>query len=179
MTPSDTSTTRSDAGPQHNPSYEASESRLHDAAADLVSAAGLLSASAPEYAGALTNIVWSIRQSYQALLAYHGLPSPEGTPLAETARSAERLASILRTNIDRALPLEPLEAAVRRGRAVDISVREAILTGYHTARNTLATVLGELPEAIGREVRESLRHAEAIRTQDAAVRDLTISHPAA
>ena len=136
---------------------------LEAAAAHLVRTAQHLSGAEPSYAEALRDSLQALRQAYTALLEWHSLPPRPDARLAELARPAERLDSMIRTCWDRAGTLEALEAALGSGAALTGTVREQIATSYFTARNTLAVVLGALPERITPDAIWSLNRAEAIR----------------
>lgn len=141
-----------------------SQRALDAAAAHLIRSAQHLVVPTPDYREALRHSIQAIRQAYIAFLVWHSLPPRPQASLAELGGPAEQLASMLRTCRRRALPLEPLEAAFESGTALTAAVREEVETSYYTARNTLAVVLGELPERITLEAIKGLNRAQATRS---------------
>lgn len=145
-------------------------SALDDAAMHLERSARLFAGPAPDYVEMLSETRRVIRQSYIALLEWHGLAPLDDAPLEELSRPAERLASALRTCRHRALPLEALAASLQNGPSLPVTVREGVLTGYYTARNTLLTVLGELPAPVRIPALSRVERAEEIRARKASPR---------
>lgn len=134
---------------------------LRASAEHLIQSAEHLAGAAPTYHEALQHSLRSIRQAYTALLEWHGLPPVAGAPLADLAAPAGRLVSALRTCWDVTFPIAPLEDAPSDG--LPVMMREQAETSYYTARNTLAVVIGSLPERATREAIRLLNHAQAIR----------------
>lgn len=155
--------TTPDASPYQRPQDAACRDALNDAAAHLERSARLLARPEPDYTEVLTSTLRVARQAYTALLEWHSLPPREDASLDELARPAERLASMLRTCRDRGLPIERAVAGLGAGAPATIAVREAALASYFTARNTLITVIAELPERVGRKATAGVVRAQAIR----------------
>lgn len=155
----DLQTSASDVLPRRShcrQALEASAERLNRVAENLTGAA-------PDYPEALRDNLQAIRQAYRALLSWHRAVPPDDAPMDELARPAEDLASMLRTCRDRTHVLVSLEAALGRGGPLSHVAKEEIRTGYFTARNTLAVVIGSLPEDVTASAIERLNRAEAIR----------------
>lgn len=136
---------------------------LDASAGHLLSNARRLAGPNPNHREALNDALQSIRASYTALLAWNHLTPGAAAPLAELARTAESFASMLRTCRNRTGALEALDATVRGDASPTVAVREAVETSYYTARNTLAVVLGSLPERITEEALHTLNRAQAAR----------------
>ncbi len=127
----------------------------------LAHAARLLAGAPPDYREVLRHTLQTLRQAYTALLTAHHLPVHPEAPLDALAAPAVRLASMLYTYRRRALPLEPLQAALDGGGALTVATREAVEEGYYTARNTLGVVIGSLPEPVTRDADRALQCTEA------------------
>ena len=128
----------------------------------LEGSARALARPAPDHREALTRSLESIRKAYAALLEWHGRTPRPDAALAELARPAEALASMMRTCQGRALPVEALEATFDDPSRPAIEMREGVQMSYYTARNTLSVVLGSLPERLTGEGIRSINRAQAI-----------------
>ncbi len=134
---------------------------LEASAAHLVRTAEHLAGAAPAYDDALQQSLQAIRQAYTALLEWHSLSPVADAPLGELAAAAQRLANVLRTCWDVTFTIAPLEGIP--GGGLPVVVRERAETSYYTARNTLAVVIGSLPERITGDAVGALNRAQAIR----------------
>lgn len=137
---------------------------LSDAAGHLTRSARFLSGDASDHASAAGAALRAVRQSFAALLAFHGRNTSEAMSLTEMALQAESLDSSLRTYYRRALPLAALDAGIGISPPLSLEQREEAEAGFYTARNALAVVIAAMPERLTGDAILLLNRAQAIRT---------------
>ncbi len=132
------------------PRADRTRTLLQEAEAHLRQAERHLTATPPDYTGALAEELVVFRTSLRAYLAWNGSADvDEEFDLRTLAARAVHLASILETPTHRALLLAEraptIEQAIRRSDRLSVADREDVETGWYTARNLYQTVCGELP----------------------------------
>ena len=118
---------------------------LQDAAALLARARTALTASPPDYRAAAPAVRLCVETALAAYAVWQGMVVPDRTDLAEVAEQVARLDSTLRTPAHRAVLLVPGLRAAESGARVDVAVREAVETGWYTARNLISQVAIAVP----------------------------------
>jgi hypothetical protein len=144
------------------PNETRSRQALESAGRNLEDSARLLAHPSPDYREALSRSLRSIRQSYVALLEWHGLTPETDGPISRLGRPAEGLSSMLRTCLEHTLPLEDLDATYEDLRRPEVERREFSIQSYYTARNTLLVVVGSLPERLTVEAIYAINRSHAI-----------------
>ena len=95
--------------------------------------------------------VWTLqalKAALRALLLFHDVPLSEKAALRRYWQCAVPLASSLELFANRTENLEELVKALADGHVPRVAEREAVLAAWYVARNTLHTVLGELPASV-------------------------------
>lgn len=98
-----------------------------------------------QWAEAAAQTLQALKQALQAFLLFHNASLPEDASLRDYWRRAVPLASSLELFANRTEMLEALVAALTDGRVPSVAEREAVRAAWYVARNTLTTLLGELP----------------------------------
>jgi hypothetical protein len=100
------------------------------------------------WAEAAVQTLQAFKQALRAFLLFHDVSLPEEASLRDYWRSAVPLASSLELFANRTETVEALVAALADGRAPSVVEREAVRAAWYVARNTLYTLLGELPASL-------------------------------
>ncbi len=121
---------------------------LSTALEELQQARRALEAQPTDYRGLLDHTLKALKAALRGFLTWHDVPVPEDATLRLMARPCTDLASSLRLYFDLLLPLEAEAPSLLQKEALSVNERERIRNAYFTARNAIATVLGELPATL-------------------------------
>lgn len=118
---------------------------LQDAEALLARARTALNASPPDDRAAAPAVRLCVETTLAAFTTWQGMVVPDRADLAEVVEQVVRLDSTLRTPAHRAVLLLPGLRAAESGAQLSVAVREAVETGWYTARNLISQVSGAVP----------------------------------
>ncbi len=121
---------------------------LATALQELQQARQALETQPTDYRSLLDHTLKALKAAFRGFLTWHDVPIPEDASLHLMARPCTDLASSLRLYVDLLLPLEAEAPALLQKEALSVGERERIRNAYFTARNAIATVLGELPASL-------------------------------
>ena len=132
--------------PRPDPVHETDARRLlQDAAALLARARTALDTAPPEYRAAAPAVRLCVETTLAAFTTWQGMVVLDRTDLAEVAERVARVDSTLRTPARRAVLLLPGLRAAESGARAGNAVREAVETGWYTARNLISQVASAVP----------------------------------
>ncbi len=121
---------------------------LTTALEELQQARQALAAQPTDNKGLLDHTLKALQAAFRGFLTWHDVPVPENATLQLMARPCTDLASSLHLYFDLLLPLEAETPSLLQKEALSVNERERIRNAYFTARNAIATVLGELPATL-------------------------------
>ena len=118
---------------------------LQDAAALLARAGTALNTSPPDDRAAAPAVRLCVETTLAAYATWQGMVVADRTDVAAVAERVARVDSSLRTPAHRAVLLLPGLRAAESGAPLGVPVREAVETGWYTARNLISQVSAALP----------------------------------